>query len=51
VLERGRVVEHGSHEELLRRGTAYPRLIGANPIVEPDLIDAPGSIAPSGVNA
>jgi ABC-type multidrug transport system fused ATPase/permease subunit len=51
VLERGRVVEHGSHEELLRRGTAYPRLIGANPVVEPDLIDAPGSIAPSGVNA
>jgi ABC-type multidrug transport system fused ATPase/permease subunit len=36
VLKRGRLVEHGTHAELLERGRTYPRLVGSKPRVEPN---------------
>ena len=36
VLEKGRVIESGTHEELLRRGTAYARLYQTQFVSESD---------------
>jgi ABC-type multidrug transport system fused ATPase/permease subunit len=45
VLERGRVVEQGSHEGLLRQGTAYPRLVGVAPIADIETSDRSDEVA------
>jgi ABC-type multidrug transport system fused ATPase/permease subunit len=37
VLRRGRLVEKGTHAELMERGVTYPRLVGLAPGAEPDL--------------
>ncbi|MFN7141165.1 MAG: ATP-binding cassette domain-containing protein, partial [Limisphaerales bacterium] len=39
VLEEGRIVERGNHEELLRRGTRYAKMYGAQ-WAEPESITA-----------
>ena len=48
VLERGRLVERGSHAELIERGSVYARLFGSGPVREPDRPDPADDGRPPG---